>query len=79
LERGISVNQLVSSTLKKHSEWDRFPDKVGYVGNPLIPSKQLVALMPNDKLEEIETRQAKLRKETLLILYKTANVESFLQ
>jgi superfamily I DNA/RNA helicase len=77
--REISFSQLVASILKKYAEWDRFTEKLGYVGNSSTLYKQLISAIPDDKLEELGVNSAKLIKDALLFLYKKADLNSFLQ
>jgi len=78
-ERRLTYNQLVSNILTKYSEWDRFAEKLGYVSNSTILYKQFVALIPDDKLEEIGIASSEMVKDALLILYKKTDIDSFLE
>jgi len=77
--REISFNQLVSCILKRYCEWDRFTEKLAYVCNSAALYKQLIDAIPDNKLEELGISTAKLIKDSLLVLYGKADLNSFLQ
>ena len=78
-QRKISFNQLISSILNKYCEWDRFAQKLGFVSNSSILYRQLVDLVPEDRVEEFGVNSAKIVKEQLFLWYKKVDVRSLLQ
>jgi hypothetical protein len=77
--REISFSQLVSCILKKYCEWDRFTEKLAYVGNSAALYKQLIDAIPDEKLEELGVSTARLIRDSLVVLYGKADLSSFLQ
>jgi len=76
--RKVTFNQLVSSILTKYCEWDRFAEKLGYVGNSAALYRQLISLIPEDKVEEVGVDSGRMIKEALLLWYKKADTHSLL-
>ena len=77
-EKGIPVGTLLSTILRKYTDWDRLTEKYGFVSLPNTVLRSLLGEVDADKITRIGKESGKSFKGRLLFWFKEANLESLI-